>query len=162
MCMMRVYLYTCEIILSVTCVSLMRKTTLNLLIYITQQTRRHLQRSCRSSLCTFYSPSCLFLLFFYFLCQVLSFLCLSLSLFLSLWVLWRAAQYFWARVSYYKSCSAIRNCEFFLNKNKTFFCFVFDWLCVLLCFPLFQYLVFQVIMQIHRFITVNYCNFSLG
>lgn len=98
------------------CVSVMRKTTLNLLIpQLVGRTPS--ERNSRSSVCTMYDSSCLFV--FYLICQVLSFLFfLTLSLSILLWLHLKSCTVLLSRSELLQNCSAIRNCEFL---NKTFF-----------------------------------------
>lgn len=104
-----VYLYACEIILS--CASLMTKTTLNLLTPITQKN----EEEAHCALCMI--PHAF--LFFYFTCQVLYFPYLSLLFFEYSEELHSIFEQEWVTT---KKCSAIRNCEFFLNKTVFFCC----------------------------------------
>lgn len=69
------------------------------------------ERNSRSSVCTLYDSSCLCVFLPYVKCY-LFFFSLSLSLSFSLWLLWGAAQYFWAGVSYYKTVVPLETVNF--------------------------------------------------
>lgn len=118
--MMYVYLYAWEIMVtSWVCVCIMKKTTWNLLQSIKQKRRKHLQRVSRDARALCMTPHAFFL-FFYFKCQVLFFSSQFLPplLFLCDHSKKLHSIFEQERVTTI-NCSAIRNCEFFLN--KTFF-----------------------------------------